>query len=270
MVSEFRMINIFDNINVIIANALNDDSDIKIKKLTPQEAHELLRSDYSQAYNSHLALYRGDESLSIKNITYAKVLPGVRVSNDTSNFYTRMLSDVLTSWTNYPPRNKSIICSTSASTAQYYTNGKPYRVFPKNDVKIAVCPKDDIWFSFLSHSGMPLNEINDWFMTLARICRIRRFDSILIEGSKEEIELALAEIENVIRSHNEPEIFIRRGYQKTIVNKIRSGKSLYEILNDILSPDKNEFKLFDNIAQISEKFVDNEVWFSGPCIMIQA
>ena len=264
------MINIFDNINVIIANALNDDTDIKIKKLTPQEAHKLLLSDYSQAYNSRVKLYRGEENLLHRNIDCAEVFPGTRISNHTSNFYTRMLSDVLESWQKYPPRNKSIICSTSITTAKYYTSGTPYRVFPKNDVKIAVCPMDDMWFSFIKESGIKLSELNEWFtMYLARMCYIRDFSDILNEGSKSDIESVLAEIERIIRLRDNSEIPIHRDYQKSIIDRIKSGESISEILNVVLSPDKNKFKLFDNISKINEKFSDNEMWFSGPCIMIQ-
>ena len=65
--------------------------------------------------------------------------PGERVSQNTNNIYTTLFSDILPSWKDYPPRNKSFICTSDYSTALAFGQPYSYVVLPKNGTNIGIC-----------------------------------------------------------------------------------------------------------------------------------
>lgn len=83
-----------------------------------------------------------------------------RKSANTSNYYT-LLMDNLPSWSRYPRRSKSIVCSNDKYTAANYSYGRSqYIVFPYDTCKIGICPDSDIWDSIPRIPG--IRGIEEW------------------------------------------------------------------------------------------------------------
>ena len=66
-------------------------------------------------------IYRGakkyDDSSEFLGLLYT---PGKRISENTSNVYTKLLSDIFKSWQKFPKRNKSVIDSFNINTSQQW------------------------------------------------------------------------------------------------------------------------------------------------------
>lgn len=93
-----------------------------------------------------------------------------RRSANTKN-YLNLLISTLPSWQNYPPRNRSLICSGSKGMAGTYSssssNPGAYVVLPFGDPLIGQCPQGDLWASFEAFTPPELNdELSRLWMTL--------------------------------------------------------------------------------------------------------
>ncbi len=69
---------------------------------------------------------------------------GARESRNSSNHYTVILDAVLPAL-GYPKRSASIILGNDANREYVSQYGAPFAVFPYDEVKIGVCPGDDVW-----------------------------------------------------------------------------------------------------------------------------
>jgi len=150
-----------NNIKILLSAYAEDKNKIPLKKNTfiminsYENFCQLLKTDYSQATEKFLngvAIYRGVREFQGP---YFVKIPGLRISQNTENSYTRLFSGLLPSWSKYPPRNKSFICTTNINrtrgyiTESEYSRGQ-YIILPKNNAKIGVCSFTDMWDSFLS------------------------------------------------------------------------------------------------------------------------
>jgi hypothetical protein len=103
-------------------------------------------SDAIGAFDKGNCLYRGMTDygdMIIRN-------PSVRKSANGSNFMNQYFS-YSKKWKNYPKRNNSWIMSSSYKYAYEYVYSEDktmYYCFPKNNSKIGICPREDMWFSF--------------------------------------------------------------------------------------------------------------------------
>jgi len=145
-----NIFNYFDNV-IVAASKTQAGKQLLYNE---EELKNLLNSDYSEAFSKakqgHI-IYRGakkyDDSSEFLGLLYT---PGKRISENTSNVYTKLLSDLFKSWQKFPKRNKSVIASFDINKAADYVdiNGMLYIVLPKNGARIGICPKKDIWNSF--------------------------------------------------------------------------------------------------------------------------
>lgn len=71
--------------------------------------------------------------------------PVGRVSANTSNEFTLMVDNVLSSWKNYPKRSESFICSTSQFQAEAF--GDLHLLFPLGNANVGICSENDMWSS---------------------------------------------------------------------------------------------------------------------------
>ena len=86
---------------------------------------------------------------------YIVDLTGVnRHSANTNNFFTMMVSEILPSWSLFPKRSESLICSGNRSTASGY--GVTYRVLPLEEDHLAIANSEDFWDITRESSG-PFN-----------------------------------------------------------------------------------------------------------------
>ena len=108
----------------------------------------LVRGKFTSAYHKMLDeqnIFRGIRGSSAYPYWVVSPSKSYRTSKNTNNFYTGLI-DKLPSWSDYPKRSKSIICSTKDWAAKSF--GNVLRVFPQNGAKIGICNNNDFWESF--------------------------------------------------------------------------------------------------------------------------
>jgi len=165
-------------------------------KLDRETVRQLVKSEYSEAYNRYIHdcyIFRGVSNREKNLIKNFKILkPGLRVTAGgvKRNLYTRLLSDILPSWKDFPPRNRSFICSTSSGYALNYTGKEPkfdnvYVVLPKNGAKIGICSTADIWTSFkiLNEHDLSLDGFQNAFLYIIELIG-RELDEIITNETK--------------------------------------------------------------------------------------
>ena len=307
------MINVFNKINTLYAAALNQDERIKIDvyRVKDRIKNESFYNQFKYAFDTYnelgSALFRGDrkleyeydkevskwareekrrkdiehdnydydEDVAIVNQVVFGLTPGVRKSENTFNFYTKLFSDVLESWKDFPKRNNSIICTTSEGKASTYAGNEAFCLFPKNDVKIAICPANDLWDSFYDSINTSLDVFNECFYSAVKAYIPEYLDTlekaVVTYGSNDEIfEIFEALEENIkhnIQALGKIDVNLSDSVVNIFVKPVIDGKHLYDHLNRTLNPISNGFKLTGNTDDIVN-CEDNEVWFSGKCLAV--
>lgn len=182
-----------------------------------------------------------------------------RKSKNTSNYYTNLLSQ-LPSWKDWPDRSKSIICSTSRFISGGY--GNRYLVFPYDSATIGFCNDEDLWYSFgylfynlqkADFDVTSMSRFNDYLMVI-----LDRFSDSDLETSSL-LEQDLLEVTEKILQSDIPLTKIKNYI------KMNGNRNLFDIFNDHLDPEKNDFfKLpAGNVPSRSL-----ECWTEGPAILI--
>lgn len=228
----------------------------------------LLTTHCSDALNAYLkskkGIYKGfDYRFNGKDFYAIDSSQIERKSQNTANFYTLFLSKFSEKWKKFPPRNKSLICSSSIEYAEGYTYGENlYIVFPENGTKIGVCSKKDIWISFKNSNVKNLSEFaKDMTFAVIRWSEIKN-----IKGDFDyKLSLFLKQTLNDMDSIIDQKIrFSNTAYFKNI----DKNTIIYDALEQILDPDKNDFMISDT-SQISSLPKNKEVWFSGKCVLVK-
>lgn len=171
-----NIFNYFDNV-ILAASKTQAGKQLLYNE---EELKNLLNTDYSEAFfkakQGHI-IYRGakkyDDSSEFLGLLYT---PGKRISENSSNIYNKLLSDLFPSWQKFPKRSESIIATFSIEKAGIYVdiNGMLYVILPKNGARIGVCPKKDMWVSFnnFPFSISNLSQFNTAFCYLvSEICQ---------------------------------------------------------------------------------------------------
>jgi len=204
---------ILNNINTIFARTAKSRSGDVVEKnkiiKTPikdvKELKQLLETDYSSAYKKYLdgkGIFRGVHYNAPKQIgKYSILKPGLKASqNTTYNLYTRLFSDILPSWKDFPPRNRSFICTSSTNKAVNFTSllvtidlyeNNIYVVLPKNGADIGICPTSDLWLAFPAISKLGLKNtkfknlkgFQEKFMDFLRLISLAIYDLITRDNS---------------------------------------------------------------------------------------
>lgn len=264
-------------LDAILADTLNGEKDnaVKYTNIKFNEIKELLATDYSQAYDAYryhdVLIYRGSDSYAHAETRLA--VPGNRVSKGLAHVYTKLMSDVLPSWSKYPKRNKSFICSLSSDYAEEF--GSVLAVLPKNDTPIAISPTTDIWNAFrdLNELINPDKSFHQLDMLDDTITSIFKYLSDTSEKmitftteSKSEVIAFFDDLDEKIRAADGV-ISKYPPLSDEIINNAYEGKSTYDLLAKFLDPDRNGFKI-KNITEINSDNDENEVWFSNECMII--
>jgi hypothetical protein len=155
-----------------------------------------LESEFTKNHLPEVKLYKGICSNShINDYLMSSTKQFERPSKTESkngNSY-NLLFNNLTNWSKLPLRKKSIIITNNLETAKAFAyknalannlNGKVFRVFPKSDAELVVCPKSDIWYSFtkglgligLRGGGIDLVELNSTLAEIADSIEVQDFD----------------------------------------------------------------------------------------------
>lgn len=244
---------ILNDINTIFARTAKSKSGNvpeknKIKKTTIKDIKELkqlLKTDYSSAYEKYLngkGIFRGVNKNVVKKIgVYSILKPGLKASEDVKyNLYTRLFSDILPSWKDFPPRNRSFICTSSTGKALEFTSmfatldewkNNIYVVLPKNGASIGICPKSDLWWSFpaIKKLGFKntkfkyLKDFQDVFMDFIRFISLILYDLTVKDINKN--------VPNDIKKYSK-----LANIWKTLGNALEySGSAVIVTIFDILS-----------------------------------
>jgi hypothetical protein len=175
-----------------------------------------------------------------------------RESDNTTNFYTQYLSNYSPNWKTFPPRDRSIICSSTKNYASTY--GTLYIVFPENGSTIGICSGQDFWESFERGAG---------------IDSMGRFAKIMSSA----FNLTKLPMEKFLAAKLKQVSYMGWGYSEYLSNneyfrKYSPDTTIGEALEDLLDPNKNGFKMITTSDLVS--MPDNkEVWTSGRCILVK-
>ena len=218
-------------------------------------------SDALNDYKNNKRLYRGVEGNTTNYISINPNKGNPRKSAYAKQNYYTLLLDNLPKWKKYPQRSKSIICTTTNKTAVSY--GTPYEVFPYNNPKLAVCPTNDIWFSFNKNigKGQTLQNFNYSLMMLGKqfLIEIKDTNFTVFKKSLDELSIVAKEHFKDINK-----------LSPCVVSWKPESETLFELYNRLFDPDSNGFKLVNKISNIPQtKYtLGYEVWTNSKSIMV--
>lgn len=238
--------------------------------------------EYSQAVeayrNGHI-IYRGHKQQ--EDWLGAIVTPGIRKSKQNHNVYTKLLSEILPSWKEYPKRNKAVICTNNYDYAKRYSKIYPFIVFPQNNTKIGVCSDYDIWYSFPKLQQVYHSSLNG-------ICfHLTNYMAIILDTTESYVEnlFLYSDNEPLLERIREVNIKSRQLYKRykngEISNPFENKHKMLQFLFDriqttnlitlldetLMNPEDNDFQLttIDTIPS-----GDKELWFEGQHLMIRS
>jgi hypothetical protein len=231
------------------------------KEISEEEALNLLKTKCSKAYRNRLIektwIFRGVESSDEPFYMVDPTKGKSRRSINIPNYYTLMI-DNFKSWSKFPERGHSIMCTTKIEKAESFGYGNTFRVFPYDSAKIGVVPASDIWF----------NTAFPYIDKMTKIPRIAKFikefkyhkisDDIWVQFKSD-----LQRIEDKIRSEKPSEDRVTATdsvFNYYIRKKLYKTKSLFDVIEDLMDPKKNGFKLAkpgDGLPRDSEVWVGN-------------
>jgi hypothetical protein len=175
-----------------------------------------------------------------------------RISANTQN-YTTLWVDGDLRWLGFPPRSRSLICTTDPATAGSY--GDIAVVIPLQDTKIGVCPKPDFWDSF-SETMPSQNSIVDLNAFIEY--KIRRQLGRKLDQKTLTRQQMLDILDELDTDGLDEETFV--GYVE------RHGwRGMMDV---ILDPGANGFSV-TTWRQFSVTG-NREVWLSAPCAMLRS
>lgn len=183
---------------------------------------------------------------------------GERASQNTSNHYTQLLSNS-PYMRGFPQRNKSVICSTSHTTASSYgaigfgSGAWLYAIIPYDNVEIAVCPTNDLW-----DIEVTIPEI-DLYQKSMRIMN----DTLAEFGLSENFKFMQAQLNN---PRSTPYKNLNKHFQAHYM-KI-TPEQLIPAIFKALQPKNLGFKLLSVQEFAANPPVMKECWVGGPCVAI--
>lgn len=267
-------------------------------ELTVDEVVELLKSDFSHAYElwkNNTRFYRGAREKYEFYITYPS--RGERMSRDSSNFYTVMCGH-LPSWEGWPKRSHSLIMTNSESVADKY-NSEVFVVFPKNDAKIVASTLSN---DILKKKSWPymdkffgINElididkvisylmgIIDYYHEYANTQEFRKYKKNrgVYRMLYSEYEMVLSDLQKNtnVKSLKKALLISKDQYQLSaykilkafVKTKDQHGLNWEKFLSNVMDPVKNKFVQFKLEDTLSVRMIKGaEMWTESDCLMIK-
>lgn len=257
------------------------------KPILQNKLEQLLNDNCSDAMKS-TPIYRGLKDTS-KPFLIVNPSKTVRKSaNVKSNIYMLLMSN-LPSWSKYPPRNRSIACSTSTEYAGHYGTYKEktdthlyYRVYPYDGAKIGVASSYDIWQSFETGFGKTFflrmfNETMDTVfkqylgyiagknVTYENLLKMIDETDGYIKQKQKRYKSDGFNVETYFYYENKY-FFQKIGYLAKTDNQKLTGKRLFDCIENALNPGKNGF----HVVTVGNKLPkDREVWTDSPCLLVR-
>ena len=232
------------------------------KAISEDTARELLQKHCKQsvkALRNGTRIYRGVNKTD--SFIYIDPKTGIRRSIDKiPNYYTFILSNDK-SWSAYPKRSRSLICSTYTATGY----GTTYNVLFYDGAKIGIVPHSDIWYSWKNISDIVkfMMEVDNIF-NLAHNTTGGTYDKSLkqFKDACKKVDEAVKNDERML-----DELHKRLNSVNTQLrgNFVYKG-SFYKMLVEIFDPKGNGFTV-STIKNVPSNKV--EVWSDSEAILIK-
>jgi len=254
---------------------------IKTKQIKTLNALEkLVNGEYSEAFEkalNRICIFRGchDDDPAIGH-EYVIATPGLRKSQNTTNEYTMLMSDILPSWKEYPKRNRSFICTNSIDCVVDYVRNleDAFLILPKNGAKIGVCSEHDLWFSFknggifkLNFFNQAMNNIGDYVYSKIG----KEYDMGTPKGLTKILQsISLFDVMNEYHIYNNINSMIDKCSDEFFSDEDPSNVSMYQCVEKCLDPTLNGFQLMTTSDMSWDSYYSNkEVWTDSKCLFIQ-
>ena len=197
---------------------------------------------------------------------------GERQSQNTSNHYTQLI-DNSPYYAGWPKRSKSLVCSSGFTYASAFmpsssvfddgpVTGGTYAIFPFDGVKIAVCPRKDLWDTpvALPRIGAdygtafnPFDNLNDFnYLLRARFQLPADYTGMLARTQTSEFSSDLISFQSL----------------RNVKNPI-SAEDFIPYIQKAMSPKATGMKLMSASQYASYKPANRECWVGGPVIAIR-
>lgn len=226
---------------------------------------KLVARRYCTPYRKPGYVFRGIKNFAFP-YAYVKPAEHERRSHFANRNYYTLLLDNLPSWKNYPKRSKSIVCSTNFWTSMRY--GDVYLVLPCGDPTVAIAPKEDIWFSFEELKDFGIDSLKDFneFIEIISFTTVAISDKNypqMIGNLKRALELFR------MQTHQPSDRISRYADLKRLLEYFVGAKNIEKALDDLLSPQKNDFTLKQHSSVDYTKYYNQEVWTDSPSLLIR-
>lgn len=213
-----------------------------------EDIFEYLKMHCSEfiANNLDSPIWRGSKH-NVKEAFVINPASGTRKSENTTNYYTLLMdnSPYMRGW---PKRSKSLICSTREEVSSSF--GTTYAVFPFDGAKIAICPSTDLWNTMINASILGYTRAITWPTINYTLQRMGFEDD---------------SYESMIEYTKTPEFKQKLG----AFNKDMSPDEFLPELLKLMSPDQVGFEIEWVADFVRNRYPDNEVWFSAPCVAVR-
>jgi hypothetical protein len=235
--------------------------ELPVPEISKESIIELISKFTAYPYNINTIktrIYRGvDQTAPVLSI---KPSEHKRLDSFSPN-YSNILQGGLPSWKAYPKRSNSLTCTTSLETAE--ERGEPYLIIPASP-QLAICPAATFAdsFEFFSKIIPSVDNIDQFNYYLQNI-----FTELKVKISNyEEMKTAFSKLESLPLKN----YYLSSAQEQKLEYYLKnySNDHILDSLNNLMSPDKNDFKLIDynNATELSPNI---EVWTSSNCLMIK-
>lgn len=236
-------------------NELITEADKRSLKKVPDNLDDIIQLLETNCSEALIALKKGKtcfKGLRDLSQPFYKTDPKLKIrkSKNTKNYYT-LLFDNLPSWSKYPKRSRSLICSNDRECCWSY--GIPFLVLPYNGAKFGVSPDADIWHCF---NNIGIKNLN-LFTKVISDCGIpdKKFDQLIFEL-------------RIGGEYNTSAKFKKAGLDLIgeAMKNNKTNQDLINKLNFLFNPDKNGFELA-NIKTIPTDY-PSEIWTDSEAYLI--
>ena len=192
-----------------------------------------------------------------------------RTSHAFFNTYT-LLIDNFESWKDFPKRSAALIATLNHKNIE--NKNVKYVVVPYNNVIWGVCPGNDIWYNWKKFGEITgSNQIHYWIKKL----------NVLYSNKNREVPFDNENYENLVKQINSlKELFMDREYTNArfnkrspmtkfinYVNTFDKEKPLIEILEDLMNPYDNGFKVCTTKELNDLPLKEYEIWTNDKVVL---
>jgi len=211
-------------------------------------------NDYRGKFNNYYGDYNVIDPKEIERVS----------PNASSNLYNLFFSNS-ERWSEYPKRNKSLICGDFNAVSRRGDNTQMI-VIPLEHVKIGVCSDDDIWTSF-GNSLKNCSYINNFFNFIDNeYNRIGGFVDPIDDQNWNNFVKDLNLYDELRKGEENLYKYIR---DNSLIEKYIDEKiSTLELLDELFDPKKNDFQLLEYDG--TNLPTNREVWTDSKCLLVKS